>query len=46
MSDLKDRLGNLWERLNPSEPSPTYLMKLMAFMIGAFVIGLVLGNIG
>ncbi|WP_375262039.1 hypothetical protein [Palleronia sp.] len=45
MSDLKERLAEIWERLNPSEPSPTYLMKLMAFMIGAFVFGLIVGNI-
>ena len=44
MSDLKARLGEIWDRLNPAEPSPSYLMKLMAFMIGAFIFGLVVGN--
>lgn len=45
MSDLKERLGGVWMRLNPPEPSPSYLMKLMAFMIGAFIFGLVVGHL-
>lgn len=44
MSDLKHRLGRIWDRMNPSEPTPSYLIKLMAFMIGAFAFGLVVGN--
>ena len=44
MSDFKTRLGEIWDRLNPAEPSTSYLAKLMAFMITAFVVGLLIGN--
>ncbi|SFG37285.1 hypothetical protein SAMN04488020_10232 [Palleronia marisminoris] len=44
MSDFKNRVSEIWTRLNPSEPGVAYLSKLMAFMIGAFIIGLVLGH--
>ena len=44
MSDFKDRVSEIWTRLNPSEPGAAYLTKLMAFMIGAFIFGLVVGH--
>ena len=44
MSDRKSRLQQIWDRLNPVEPSPLYLAKLMAFMLTCFVVALLIGH--
>ncbi|SPJ24429.1 hypothetical protein [Palleronia abyssalis] len=44
MSDDRSWIATVWDKMNPSEPSPFFLMKLMAFMIGCFVFALVVGN--
>ncbi|ETX15284.1 hypothetical protein OCH239_18370 [Roseivivax halodurans JCM 10272] len=44
MTDQKTRLKQIWDRLNPAEPSPLYLAKLMAFMLTCFAIALLIGH--
>ncbi|WP_422074052.1 hypothetical protein [Tranquillimonas rosea] len=42
MGKVRDALSKVWDDLNPSDPSPMYLVKLMAAMMGAFAIGLLI----
>lgn len=43
---MKDRvqaaMSKVWSDLNPKEPSPFYLAKLMAAMVGSFAVGLLI----
>ena len=39
------QIASAWDRMNPSERSPTYLLKLMAFMLACFAVGLLVGGI-
>ncbi|QFU09483.1 hypothetical protein PARPLA_01335 [Rhodobacteraceae bacterium THAF1] len=42
---LSDTITMAWARLNPSEPSSGYLIKLMAFMVACFIGGLLIGGV-
>ncbi len=44
MPDTPNRLQRLWRDLNPSDPSPMFLAKLMAFMLTCFALALVIGH--
>ncbi|SEL35068.1 hypothetical protein LVO79_07605 [Roseivivax marinus] len=44
MSRIGDQAARLWRNLNPSEPSPSFLLKLWLFMISMFLLGLWLGG--
>ncbi|WP_269142413.1 hypothetical protein [Mangrovicoccus algicola] len=41
---MKQWLGTLWTKLNPAEPSPAYLGKLMAFNVTMMTIALLIGR--
>ncbi len=40
MDRMQAAVSRVWADLNPKDPSPYYLAKLMAAMLGAFGIGL------
>ena len=41
MDRVQAAVSRVWSDLNPREPSPLYLAKLMAAMLTCFAIGLV-----
>ncbi|SEN89364.1 hypothetical protein SAMN04488012_10811 [Palleronia salina] len=43
MRDIRGTMRKVWSDLNPSEPSPWYLAKLMAFMVAIMALGLLIG---
>lgn len=42
---FREGLSQIWHNMNPKEPSGTFLLKFMAFAVGAFGIALVIGQI-
>lgn len=44
MPNLRDRVAHVWTKLNPSEPSPLFLAKFMAFALTMFAIAFLIGN--
>lgn len=41
---MSDILAALWQRLNPSEPSPAYLVRFMAAAVVVFVLAWLIGK--
>ncbi|SES33728.1 hypothetical protein SAMN04490244_11116 [Tranquillimonas rosea] len=41
MPNMRNTIARMWDDLNPKEPSPYYLVKLMSVIIGAFAFGLI-----
>ena len=42
---MRDWIADLWHRLNPSEPSPAYLVKFMGAALAVFAIALLIGRV-
>lgn len=45
MSGARDRLARIWRNLNPSEPTPLYLVKFMSVAVGLFVAAYLIGQL-
>lgn len=45
MPRLREKLSNIWDSLNPSEPSPEYLFKFLGFALLAFAIAGLIGGL-
>ena len=38
-------LADLWDRMNPAEPTPAYLVKFMGFIVSAMALALLVGAV-
>ncbi|SLN15667.1 hypothetical protein ROJ8625_00508 [Roseivivax jejudonensis] len=43
MTDIRDTIKRVWTNLNPSEPSPWFLLKLWVFMVSCMFVALIIG---
>lgn len=41
---MRDLIAEVWQRLNPVDPSPTYLLKFLGAAIVLFAIALMIGR--
>jgi len=41
---VQNKLARVWTKMNPSEPTPLYLAKFMAFAIGMFIVAFLIGQ--
>lgn len=44
MWGMRDKLAGLWSRMNPLEPSPSFLAKFLAFAVTMFAIAITIGH--
>ncbi|MFZ7093908.1 hypothetical protein [Primorskyibacter sp. 2E233] len=43
---MRDILAEIWQRMNPVEPSASYLLKFMVAIVAVFALGLMIGHWG
>lgn len=43
MAGIRSAVSKVWDQLNPSEPSPIFLARLMAVAITIFAVSYVIG---
>jgi hypothetical protein len=45
MAGLRHKLADVWDKLNPSEPSPLFLVKFMALAVVLFALAYLVGRL-